>query len=126
VAFEPYRKGIGGFLRKTGFILSTSDHEGHQVAVAEGMASGCVPIILERPGALEQYTARWVHQSPEAAAAAILRLTEHDLLAAEQHRAGEFVQRWSLEKIMPIWDELLSLPSPRSEQPAQAARQLLG
>ncbi|HEY6654286.1 MAG TPA: glycosyltransferase family 4 protein [Solirubrobacterales bacterium] len=126
VSFEPYREGIGGFLQKAGFILSTSEHEGHQVAVAEGMASGCVPIILERPGAVEQYTGRWVHQTPEAAAAAVLKLTEHELLAAEQRRAGEFVQRWSFEEVMPIWDELLSLPSPKSEQPGQAARQLLG
>jgi glycosyltransferase involved in cell wall biosynthesis len=115
VTFEPYRQGIGGFLRKAGFILSTSEHEGHQVSVAEGMASGSVPIILERPGALEQYTDRWVHRTPEAAATATLKLAEGDLLAAEQGLATEFAQRWSLAEIMPTWDELLSLPSPQAE-----------
>ena len=115
VTFEPFREGIGAFLRKAGFILSTSEHEGHQVAVAEGMASGCVPIILERPGAVEQYTDRWVHRTPQAAAAAALKLAQDDLLAAEQGRAREFARRWGLAEIMPIWDELLSLPSPRPE-----------
>jgi glycosyltransferase involved in cell wall biosynthesis len=115
VTFEPYREGIGAFLRKAGFILSTSEHEGHQVAVAEGMASGCVPIILERSGAVEQYTDRWVHRTPQDAADATLKLAQDDLLAAEQGRAREFARRWGLAEIMPIWDELLSLPSPRPE-----------
>jgi glycosyltransferase involved in cell wall biosynthesis len=126
VSFEPYREGIGGFLQKAGFIVSTSDHEGHQVSVAEGMASGCVPVILERPGASEQYEERWVHQTPEDAARDIMRLVENDLLRAEQIRAGEFVRRWSLEEIMPVWDDLLSLPASRSRGPGQPVAELLG
>ena len=110
VSFEPYREKIGAFFEKAAFILSTSDHESHHVSVAEGMASGCVPVILERPGAADQYTGRWVHKTVDDAAEAILVLVEHGL-AAEQHQAGEFVHRWSLQEIMPIWDELLSLPS---------------
>src|SRR5262249_35071943 len=121
VSFEPYREGVGGFLQKAGWILSTSDHEGHQVSVAEGVASGCVPVVLQRPGATEQYTERWVHQTPEAAAIAILDLADNDLLTTEQGRAREFVRRWSLEEIMPIWGELLSLPSPRVDRAEPAA-----
>jgi glycosyltransferase involved in cell wall biosynthesis len=126
VSFEPYREGIGGFLQKVGFIVSTSEHEGHQVSVAEGMASGCVPVILERPGASEQYDERWVHQTPEDGAKAILELVENDLLREEQIRAGEFVRRWSLEEIMPVWDELLSLPSPGSAGPGSRVAEVLG
>jgi glycosyltransferase involved in cell wall biosynthesis len=126
VSFEPYREGIGGFLQKAGFVVSTSDHEGHQVSVAEGMASGCVPVILNRQGASEQYDGRWVHQTPEEAAEAILELVENALLEAEQIRAGEFVRRWSLEEIMPVWDELLSLPSPRSEGAGPRVAEVLG
>ena len=125
VSFEPYREEIGAFLGKAAFILSTSDHEGHQVSVAEGMASGCVPVILERPGAVDQYPERWVHRTTEDAAKAILELLEHGL-TAEQYQAREFANRWSLEEIMPIWDEVLNLPSPRSERDGQPAREMLG
>ncbi|HET9157683.1 MAG TPA: glycosyltransferase, partial [Myxococcaceae bacterium] len=126
VSFEPYREGVGGFLQKAGWILSTSDHEGHQVSVAEGMASGCAPVILERAGAMEQYEARWIHQAPEDAAKAVLDLVENDLLSAEQIRASEFARRWSPEEIMPLWDELLSLPSSESAGAGPAVAGVLG
>ena len=114
VSFEPFGEDIPAFLQKVGMLLSTSDHEGHQVALAEGMASGCVPVILERPGAREQYSDRWVHPSPEAAAPAILELFDRDLFVAEQRLAQQFARRWSLDAIMPMWDRVLGLPSPAS------------
>jgi glycosyltransferase involved in cell wall biosynthesis len=100
-----------------GMIVSTSDYEGHQVAVAEGMASGCIPVVLDRLGAREQYDAPWVHESPDAAAASILRLLETGQFEAEQRRSAEFADRWSLERIMPLWDEVLGL----SDGPAAPA-----
>jgi hypothetical protein len=90
------------------------------------MACGCVPVILERPGASEQYDERWVHQTPEGAARAIIGLVEDDLLRAEQILAAEYVRRWSLEAIMPVWDELLSLPSPRPVGTRRRAAEVLG
>jgi glycosyltransferase involved in cell wall biosynthesis len=72
VSFEPFGEDVAAFLRQVGWILSTSEVEGHSVALAEGMASGAIPAILERPGADEQYEARWVHRDAAAAARAIL------------------------------------------------------
>jgi glycosyltransferase involved in cell wall biosynthesis len=120
VSFEEHGPNIPAFLRKVGVILSTSDWEGHQVALAEGMASGCVPVILDRPGAHEQYDAAWIHNSPDEAAASILRLVESGNFEAEQQRSAEFADRWSLERIMPLWDEVLGL-SDGSPQPTRDA-----
>jgi glycosyltransferase involved in cell wall biosynthesis len=117
VTFEEHGPNIPAFLRKVGMIVSTSDYEGHQVAVAEGMASGCIPVVLDRLGAREQYDAPWVHESPDAAAASILRLLETGQFEAEQRRSAEFADRWSLERIMPLWDEVLGL----SDGPAAPA-----
>jgi glycosyltransferase involved in cell wall biosynthesis len=118
VSFEDHGPNIPAFLRKVGMIVSTSDYEGHQVAVAEGMASGCVPVILDRPGARQQYDPACVHESPDGAAAAILRLVDTGQFEAEQRRAAEFADRWSLERIMPLWDEVLGLSdgSPETTQ----------
>jgi glycosyltransferase involved in cell wall biosynthesis len=97
-------------------ILSTSDWEGHQVALAEGMASGCVPVIIDRAGAREQYDPAWIHNSPDEAAASILRLVESGQFETEQQRSAEFADRWSLERIMPLWDEVLGF-SDESPEP---------
>ena len=120
VSFEEHGPNIPAFLRKVGVILSTSDWEGHQVALAEGMASGCVPVIIDRPGAREQYDPAWIHTSPDEAAASILRLVETGQFEAEQQRSAEFADRWSLERIMPLWDEVLGF-SDGSVEPAQDA-----
>ncbi len=111
VSFEEFSPNIPAFLRKVGTIVSTSDYEGHQVGLAEGMASGCVPVVIDRPGARQQYSDRWVHSSPDEAAAALLGLFGEGTLEAEQRRAAEFAERWGLEEIMPAWDEILGLPS---------------
>jgi glycosyltransferase involved in cell wall biosynthesis len=120
VTFEEHGPNIPAFLRKVGIILSTSDWEGHQVALAEGMASGCVPVIIDRLGAREQYDPAWIHESPDGAAASILGLVESGQFEAEQQRAAEFADRWSLERIMPLWDEVLGL-SDGSAEPTQGA-----
>jgi glycosyltransferase involved in cell wall biosynthesis len=133
VSFEPFGDDVAGFLRRAGWILSTSEVEGHSVALAEGMASGAVPVVLERPGAREQYGERWVHAEAEAAAAAILAAqrtltgSEHGQSAAGdtqptltppevgQCRIGDeaaafAAERWDWGRLEPAWDELLLAP----------------
>jgi glycosyltransferase involved in cell wall biosynthesis len=129
VSFEPFGEDVPAFLRQAGWILSTSEVEGHSVALAEGMASGSIPVILERPGAGEQYEARWIHTgAAEAAEAtlsaqATLNVREHVEtphrrdFAAEGAAAAEFAERWSWERLWPAWERLLL----RGE-PAGAAR----
>ncbi len=124
VTFEEHGPNIPAFLRKVGVILSTSDWEGHQVALAEGMASGCVPVIIDRLGAREQYDQAWIHSSPDEAAASILALVASGQFEAEQQRSAEFADRWSLERIMPLWDEVLGL-SDGSAEPTQGPAILL-
>lgn len=104
VEFEPFGADVPAFLQRIGWIVSTSEVEGHSVALAEGMASGAVPVVFERPGAREQYEERWVHADAEAAAQAIRRD-----LAAEAVAARRFAERWSWELLGPAWDELLAI-----------------
>jgi hypothetical protein len=85
------------------------------------MASGCVPVILDRLGARQQYDGAWVHASPDDAAVSILGLMESGEFEAEQRRAAEFADRWSLEQIMPLWDEVLGLTGTSPEPAPDAA-----
>jgi glycosyltransferase involved in cell wall biosynthesis len=107
VSFEPFGDDISAFLRQAGWIVSASEVEGHSVALAEGMASGAVPAILDRPGAREQYEERWVHADSAAAAEAILAVQASGETEAEAEGARRFAERWSWERLGPLWDGLL-------------------
>jgi glycosyltransferase involved in cell wall biosynthesis len=109
VRFEPFADDVPAFLRQVGWILSTSEVEGHSVALAEGIASGAVPAILARPGATEQYEERWVHPDPGAAAEAILAVQARGAMATEREAARGFAARWDRGRLAPAWDRLLQL-----------------
>jgi hypothetical protein len=94
------------------------------------MASGAIPVILERPGAGEQYEARWVHAGTTEAAEAILaaqgtlNVSEHVEtpqrrdFAAESEAAQRFAERWSWERLWPVWERLLLRGVPAGAVPA--------
>lgn len=108
VEFLPYTTDLPTLFEEVGWILSTSDVEGHQVTLAEGAASGAVPVILDRPGVREQYQSRWVHSTVEAAAASVAALASREW-SAEQIVAADHAANWSSHAILPRWTEVLSL-----------------
>lgn len=59
VIFEGYGP-INEWLRKIGWIISTSDNESFHLAVAEGMASGSIPMILNWKGARAIYNQEFI------------------------------------------------------------------
>jgi len=59
VHFDGWGNNVPEWFSEVGFILSVSDFEGSHQAVAEGAASGAVPIIIEWPGASEVYPQDW-------------------------------------------------------------------
>jgi glycosyltransferase involved in cell wall biosynthesis len=75
VAFDRYGPDVAGWLRKIGFVLSTSEDESFHLAPAEGMSSGAVPALLDWPGSDTIYDTSWIHRGPEALADAI-----HDIV----------------------------------------------
>lgn len=63
VVFEGWGEDIDQWMRKIGFMLSTSDIEGSHQAVAEAMASGAIPLIAGWPGANTVYPADYIASS---------------------------------------------------------------
>ncbi|WP_243725746.1 glycosyltransferase [Actinomadura rubrisoli] len=117
VVFDSYGRDVASWLRRIGFVLSTSDDESFHLAPAEGMASGAVPVLLGWPGADTIYDDRWIHAGTSAMADAIsttvsLGRWEHDrLLAADQVRAA-----YGLDEVCRQWTDLLAA------SPAAAAK----
>lgn len=68
IVFDPPGPDVPEWLTKIGFVLSTSEFEGSHQAVAEGMASGALPIVRQWPGANELYPAEYGFEEADAAA----------------------------------------------------------
>lgn len=108
VELRPFNDDLPTLLEDVGWIVSTSDAEGHQVSLAEGAASGAVPVVLDRPGARAEYPDRWVHASTADAAEAVLAVLDGDL-DAERVAAADHATRWAPDRILPQWIEILGL-----------------
>jgi hypothetical protein len=110
VEFLPFTTDLPTLFEEVGWIVSTSDVEGHQVTLAEGAASGAVPVILDRPGARDQYRSRWVHGTSVEAAAAVAAMGAGEW-AAEQVVAADHAASWSAKAVLPRWVDVLGLMS---------------
>jgi hypothetical protein len=75
VVFDRFGPDIGNFLRRVGFVLSTSDDESFHLSPAEGMASGAIPAIINWPGSETIYSSRWLHESVDEMAESIWQAT---------------------------------------------------
>jgi glycosyltransferase involved in cell wall biosynthesis len=68
VVFDKHGPDVSAWLRKIGFVLSTSDDESFHVGPAEGMCSGALPSLLPWPGSETIYDRRWIHDDVDAMA----------------------------------------------------------
>ena len=112
VVFDEAGPDVPAWLRRVGFVLSTSDDESFHVAPAEGMASRAVPVLRHWPGAETIYDMRWIHRTPADMAQAIAAMDDGrwrqagDL--AHEQAAGAF----ALDKVRGSWVDLLTSDLP--------------
>jgi glycosyltransferase involved in cell wall biosynthesis len=118
VTFDAFGPDVGSWLRRIGFVLSTSDDESFHLAPAEGMASGAVPAILDWPGADTIYDASWIHSSEHGIAASIAALSDDEWAARGELAKVQARERFGLETICGAWTEMIRELSetPRVEQ----------
>jgi glycosyltransferase involved in cell wall biosynthesis len=99
---------LPGWYAQVGFMLSTSDLEGSHQVVAEGMATGCIPIVRRWPGAAEMYPNSQLFDTPCEAAELILRNSapqrRAELADRSRHEARD---RFDLSVILPQLEPLL-------------------
>lgn len=108
VVFDDAGPDVAAWLRRIGFILSTSDDESFHVAPAEGMASRAVPVIRHWAGAETIYDRRWIHETPAEMAAFIASLASPDDWRAAGQAAHEQAQAFELGSVCRTWQRLLT------------------
>jgi glycosyltransferase involved in cell wall biosynthesis len=110
VVFDPAGPDVASWLRRVGFVLSTSDDESFHLAPAEGMAAGAVPALLPWEGADRIYAGRWIHRDPAAMAEAIAATVADGRWEEERAQARAEVRRsYALDLVCDQWAELLTL-----------------
>jgi glycosyltransferase involved in cell wall biosynthesis len=122
VVFDDAGPDVAAWLRRVGFMLSTSDDESFHVAPAEGMASRAVPVLRNWPGAETIYDLRWIHRSPADLAAAIATLgDEASWRSAGDEAHAQVSAAFNLPRVCEAWRGLLTkdldpaLPGPALE-----------
>jgi len=109
VVFDDAGPDVAAWLRRVGFVLSTSDDESFHVAPAEGMASRAVPVLRHWPGAETIYDMRWIHRGPAEMAAAVMALgDEGDWRAAGDDAHGQAAAAFNLPHVSEAWRSLLT------------------
>jgi len=109
VVFDDAGPDVPAWLRRVGFVLSTSDDESFHVAPAEGMVSRAVPVLRHWPGAETIYDMRWIHRGTAEMAAAILALAgEDDWRAAGDAAHAQAAAAFNLNLVCESWHGLLT------------------
>jgi glycosyltransferase involved in cell wall biosynthesis len=109
VVFDDAGPDVPAWLRRVGFVLSTSDDESFHVAPAEGMASRAVPVLRHWPGAETIYDMRWVHRGPAQMAAAILTYADEAAWRLAGDQAHEqAAAAFGLGRVCEAWRGLLT------------------
>jgi glycosyltransferase involved in cell wall biosynthesis len=103
VVFDDAGPDVPAWLRRVGFILSTSDDESFHMAPAEGMASRAVPAIRHWPGAETIYDARWIGENPAEMTASIAALSSPEAWEAARQAAHQDVLAWDLGTVAETW-----------------------
>jgi len=109
VVFDDAGPDVAAWLRRVGFVLSTSDDESFHVAPAEGMASRAVPVLRHWPGAETIYDTRWIHRDPADMAAAIAGLSSPDAWREAGDAAhAQVAAAFNLPRVCETWRGLLT------------------
>jgi FkbM family methyltransferase len=109
VKFTPWGNDVARWYKGVDVVLSSSETESFHYALADGVLSGCFPVIWPWPGAGEVYSADWVIDGVEQACKRVL---EFFALPAEEREAVAnanrdlVVSRYGFSKVAP---ELLKL-----------------
>jgi glycosyltransferase involved in cell wall biosynthesis len=112
VVFDEAGPDVAAWLRRVGFVLSTSDDESFHVAPAEGMASRAVPVLRHWPGAETIYDTHWIHRTPADMAGAIAALDEGEWRDAGDRAHEQAEAAFAFERIRGSWLDLLTSDLP--------------
>ncbi len=108
VHFDGFGADVAAWLRKIGFVLSTSDLESFHLAAAEGMASRAVALMLPWGGVEAIYPGEWILPDEDRMAATILDLVDAGAWEPDGERARKHIEAsYTVERVCADWERLV-------------------
>jgi hypothetical protein len=111
IYFDGWQQDMKTWYSHVDVILSPSTSESFHYALADGIATGCLPIIWERPGAAELYDSSMVAANTTEALHLLQKyanLSEDDQLNTISTNRGLIQSRYSYQHIFPRLEEMLT------------------
>lgn len=102
VVFDEFGTDMAAWLRGVGFVLSPSDVESFHLAPAEGMSSGAIPIVWNRPGAEAVFGPENVYNSYEDMVRRICDLRDNTYQRHSQN-AKNYASKWDIRIVYEKW-----------------------
>ena len=122
VTFDAFGPDVATWLRRIGWVLSTSDDESFHMAPAEGMASAAIPVIRAWPGSDTIYDRHWVHPDPGSMAEEVRRITADGAWPTEREAAqAQARARFDFDRVTTAWIEVLTTDLPLAERSRESA-----
>jgi glycosyltransferase involved in cell wall biosynthesis len=108
VVFDAYGPDVSLWLRRVGWVLSTSEDESFHLAPAEGMASGAAPLITGWEGSDAIYSPEWIFEDTHSMAKFIRRANENDQwLGLASQAKGQVIKTFGLQTVLGEWRALI-------------------
>lgn len=107
IVFEPFGADVGSWFRKIGVILSPSSFESFHLATAEGMASGSLPIVWSRDGAIEIFGQSNVYGDCAKMTERILKIRDPETRARSSETARRTASSWDIVEVYSHWKAAL-------------------
>lgn len=124
VRVEPFGPEVANWYRTVGAVLSPSDHESFHLAPAEGMASGALPVVWNRAGAVEVFGEHFVFSSMSSMVEALANPNSLVNSAVDRNSLRqEARRRWGLESVSDRWLQVLW---DENEEPCDAGSRVAG
>lgn len=123
VVFDPHGDDVADWFAGIGYVLSTSVREGSHQAVAEGMASGCIPVVRDWAGSAELYPARHVFGPTREAVEMIQRWARRPAAREAEGAASRTfaAERFDKNGIVAEWERCLEGLADRRRAGGQTA-----
>lgn len=110
IVFEPPGLDIGSWFRKVGWVLGPSNTSAFEMAPFQGMMTGAIPVIWNRPGVNEIYSEEFVHQGTDEAASYILDNSSVNNYKKASNQSVELASKYELMKTRDEWFALIARP----------------
>jgi len=117
VQFDGWVEDMPSYFEDKDFVISTSVFESFHYSIAEGMASGLVPLVHNWPGSENVYPHRYRFNTIEECANLVQSFINEDRAKLARENRLFIIKNFSLKKQMQAIDQLLQEIKPMPESP---------